>query len=73
MVTEDMIAQCELSPVPSRSHDWRGKYQRQAYDILNANGRTLYDNLRTQFGVAHSEAFQTALERHGLCKTLFLD
>lgn len=72
-ITEDMIIECESNPMPSKSHAWRPGYKDQAaYDVLPAKGRTLYDNLRTQFDVPHGDAFGAALDRYGLCETLFI-
>lgn len=72
MITEDMVERATLNPVPSRNHEWRAG-QQQAYDVLSARGRTLYDNLRTQFDVPHSEAFTAAFERHGFKKHILMD
>jgi hypothetical protein len=65
MVTVEMIQHCIDNPVKSRHHEWIAN-QQDAYDALNAKGRTLYDNLRTQFDVSHGEAFAVAMEYFGL-------
>ncbi len=72
MVTEDMIAQAITRPVRSRHHNFQG-IQQSAYDVLNHNGRRLYDNLRTQFEVTHADAFQAAFDRFGFCQVVFLN
>lgn len=72
LVTEDMIADCIENPVRSMRHDWSYADRHTAYDSLAANGRRLYDNLRTKYDVPHGEAFDAALNRFGLSKTLYL-
>lgn len=64
MITAEMLAQAELSPVLSRSHDWADGEQAE-YDSLRHRGRSLYDNLRTQFDVSHADAFKAASAYHG--------
>jgi hypothetical protein len=70
-VDEDMIQDCIENPVLSMHHNWVGS-QKTAYDALAAKGRRLYDNLRTKHNVPHGEAFDAALKRFGLSKTLYL-
>ena len=58
------ILWAEEQPVQSREHVWHEDEQAQ-YDSLKALGRTLYDNLRTQFDWSHDDAYEAALDRFG--------
>lgn len=60
-----MIDIAEDNPVRSRSHHWAAGEQAE-YDALKHRGRTLYDNLRTQFDLDHATAYTAAAERHGV-------
>lgn len=64
MSLAEMIAQCEENPILSRPHEWLAGEQAD-YDSLKSRGRTLYDNLRTQFDVGHADAYTVAGEQHG--------
>lgn len=66
-VTAAMVAQAEANPVRSRAHDWEPGEQAE-YDSLHHRGRSLYDNLRTQFDASHGDAYAAALDAHGHSK-----
>lgn len=72
-VSDRMMDELDMpeNQVQSVHHNFTGK-QQTAYDCLCARGRTLYDQLRTQYGVSHGDAFGAALTRHGLSKVLWL-
>lgn len=66
-ITAAMIEQAETHPVGSRHHEWTGTEQAE-YDSLHHRGRTLYDNLRTQYDASHADAYAAALAAHGHSK-----
>lgn len=64
----DVMVQRALEhPVPSARHEWEPGQQAD-YNRLKAKGRTLYDNLRTQFPGTwdHDAAWDRAMEEFGL-------
>ena len=63
--TERLIQQAIDHPVRSRHHEW-AEGEQADYDSLKASGRSLYDNLRTQFNWGHNGAFTAAREKFGL-------
>lgn len=63
-VTAEELRKATEEPVRSASHVWTGKQQAE-YDSLRASGRTLYDNLRTQFGKSHDAAYTAAVQTFG--------
>lgn len=63
----EQIRICEEQPVRSDHHNWVLGQQAE-YDSLHHRGRSLYDNLRTQFGWGHQDAYTVALEEHGASK-----
>ena len=68
MDLKHLIEQCEENPVLSRHHHWKGQEQSD-FDSLHVHGRRLYDNLRTQFDLSHTQAFVLAVQHHGFNKT----
>lgn len=60
---EDAIAFCEANPILSQDHHFAGSEENE-YLTLSAKGRTLYDNLRTQFGIGHGTAITYANLTH---------
>lgn len=63
-ITYEMVDHCIDHPMKSRNHEFTGNEQRE-YDMLKARGRTLYDNLRTQFNIEHVPAYVWALDLYG--------
>lgn len=61
---EDHIEWCIEHPVRSRTHVWEAGQQAE-YNLLKAQGRRLYDNLRTQYNWEHEMAVEAAVREFG--------
>lgn len=59
-----IVDACLNDPVRSRDHNFTPE-EKADYDSLNAKGRLLYDNLRTQYDIVHSQAYAWAVELYG--------
>lgn len=61
---EEQVQQAKSYRVRSRDHEFVGSEQSE-YDALKAAGRTLYDNLRTQYDWDHMMALNVAVREYG--------